>query len=200
MADEAGQSLRTLYQYFESKDDLILALFEETQQTYAAMIRKAIAELDDPLERLAGALIAAARMPERSSGGVDVGMSRLRLKLREVEPELVARSQAPLRSLFIELYEAAATKDGDGAGLDVRAADPAVYLLIAINNAFITSNVLGNESGLHLPEVRELVRFAMQGLGTVHDDAWYDQVAKQVKLPTGPLAKKAKAKSAPKSV
>ena len=36
VADEAGQSLRTLYQYFESKDDLLLAVFEESMRTYAA--------------------------------------------------------------------------------------------------------------------------------------------------------------------
>ena len=35
VADEAGQSLRTLYQYFESKDDLLLAVFEEAMRTYA---------------------------------------------------------------------------------------------------------------------------------------------------------------------
>src|SRR5271154_4843621 len=35
VADEAGQSLRTLYQYFESKKDLLLAVFEEAMRTYA---------------------------------------------------------------------------------------------------------------------------------------------------------------------
>lgn len=189
VADEAGQSLRTLYQYFESKDDLILALYEETQRAYAGMIRKAIAELDDPLERLAGALMAAARMPERSSGGVGVGMSRLRLKLREVEPELVARSQAPARALFIELYdEVVAHHDLDDRSVGSRGTEQSVYLMIALNNAFITSQVLGNESGLALPEVRDLARFCIQGLGTARDDAWYEAVAARVHLPAGRIA------------
>ncbi len=39
VADEAGQSLRTLYQYFESKNDLLLAVFEEAMRTYAATHR-----------------------------------------------------------------------------------------------------------------------------------------------------------------
>ena len=43
VADEAHQSLRTLYQYFESKDDLLLAVFEEAMRTYARLIRTAIA-------------------------------------------------------------------------------------------------------------------------------------------------------------
>ena len=53
VADEAGQSLRTLYQYFESKDDLLLAVHEEAMRTYARLIRAAIAGVDAPLERLA---------------------------------------------------------------------------------------------------------------------------------------------------
>ena len=42
VADEAGQSLRTLYQYFESKDDLLLAVYEEAMGTYARIIVGAI--------------------------------------------------------------------------------------------------------------------------------------------------------------
>src|SRR5207344_2436590 len=45
VADEAGQSLRTLYQYFSSKDDLLLAVFEEAMRTYAQLIERAIAGL-----------------------------------------------------------------------------------------------------------------------------------------------------------
>src|SRR3954452_24275428 len=90
VADEAGQSLRTLYQYFESKDDLLLAVFEEAMRTYARMIRNAVVDLTDPLERLGGGIIASLRMPEFSDTGVDRGLARLRPKLGEVEPGLVA--------------------------------------------------------------------------------------------------------------
>ena len=80
VADEAGQSLRTLYQYFESKDDLLLAVFEEAMRTYAVLIEESISQLDDPLERLAGAMVAAVRMPEVSGRGFDRGLVRLRLR------------------------------------------------------------------------------------------------------------------------
>src|SRR3954454_5123355 len=62
VADEAKQSLRTLYQYFESKDDLLLAVFEEAMRTYARVVEAAIVDLADPLERLGGALLAAGRL------------------------------------------------------------------------------------------------------------------------------------------
>ena len=81
VADEAGQSLRTLYQYFESKDDLLLAVFEEAMRTYARLIARAIVDFTDPLERLAAAMVAAVRMPEVTGSGVDRGLVRLRLRL-----------------------------------------------------------------------------------------------------------------------
>ena len=76
VADEARQSLRTLYQYFESKDDLLLAVFEEAMRTYAQLIEGAIADLNDPLERLAGAMVAAVRMPELTGTELDRGLVR----------------------------------------------------------------------------------------------------------------------------
>ncbi|MGZ4708237.1 MAG: TetR/AcrR family transcriptional regulator [Acidimicrobiales bacterium] len=181
VADEAGQSLRTLYQYFESKDDLLLAVFEEAMKTYALMIRESIADIDDPLERLAGAVMAASRMPERSTASVDAGLARLRLKLGEVEPELVARSQEPVLTVFTELYRQAVAA---GSIVD-RGEQQAVYMITALNGAFITSRTLGNDSGLELPDHPDLARFCMQGLGAEVDDAWYEKVSDLVRLPQG---------------
>ena len=63
VADEAGQSLLTLYLYYESKDDLLFAVFEEAMKTYARLIRESVVDLDDELERLAGTILAATLMP-----------------------------------------------------------------------------------------------------------------------------------------
>jgi AcrR family transcriptional regulator len=184
VADEAGQSLRTLYQYFESKDDLLLAVFEESQKVYARMITESIEGIDGPLERLAGSIIAAARMPERSSGGVDVGLSRLRLRLREVEPELVARSQQPVLAVFLSLYDDAVAADE----IADRGREGSVYLICALNGAVITSQILGNDYGLALPEPKELARFVLQGLGADRDEAWYDATAAAIQLPSRPMS------------
>lgn len=161
VADEAGQSLRTLYQYFESKDDLLLAVFEEAMKTYARLISDAIAGLDDPLERLAGAILAAAAMPDRTRTGVDVGLSRVRLKLGEVEPSLVARSQVPVTSLLVTLIEQAV------AAGRLPDCDPEqmAYVLAALNTAFVTSSTLGNDYALALPDPVGLATFCLGGLG-----------------------------------
>jgi AcrR family transcriptional regulator len=180
VADEAGQSLRTLYQYFESKDDLLLALFEEAMRTYARMIRNAVVDLADPLERLGGGIIASLRMPEFSDTGVDRGLARLRLKLGEVEPELVARSQEPVTAVICELVTEAAE-----AG-QIKVVDPeeATFMLLALKSAFITSQTLGNDYGVRLPQVASLTSFCLQGLGAPVDQKWIQQVDARLRLPT----------------
>jgi AcrR family transcriptional regulator len=180
VADEAGQSLRTLYQYFESKDDLLLAVFEEAMRTYAEMIRQAIDDLDDPLDRLAGAMIAAVRMPEVSGSGLDRGLARLRLKLSESQPALVGRAQSAMTTLVRELVEAAAAPGR------IEAADPeaATYMLLSLNAAFITTETLGNDAGVRRPDVEGVTSFCLHGLGAKLDDGWFDAISARLRLPT----------------
>jgi hypothetical protein len=129
-------------------------------------------------------VIAATRMPERSTASVDVGLARLRMKLGEVEPALVARSQEPVVATFMELYRQAVAA---GRILD-RGEQQAVYLIMALKGASIISRTLGNEYGLDLPDHPDLARFCMQGLGVDADDAWYTKVSDQVRLPPGPAS------------
>ena len=52
VAERAGLSLRAFYQHFPSKDDLLLAVFEEAIQTTARTLDDEVAASADPLERL----------------------------------------------------------------------------------------------------------------------------------------------------
>jgi AcrR family transcriptional regulator len=182
VADEAGQSLRTLYQYFESKNDLLLAVFEEAMRTYAQLIEEAIADLDDPLERLAGAMLAAVRMPELSGAALDRGLIRLRLKLSETQPELVGRAQSAVTSLLLGLVESAAE-----AGR-ITAADPegATFLILTINAAFITAETLGNDAGVRRPDLVEVTSFCLRGLGAELPDDWHETVSARLRFPASP--------------
>jgi AcrR family transcriptional regulator len=184
VADEAGQSLRTLYQYFESKDDLLLAVFEEGQRSYAHLIRDAVAALTDPLERLAGGLVAAVLLPEYTDAGVNRGLTRLRLKLTEVKPELVAGSRAPVASLVLELVE-----DAAAAGrIAPRAPGPAAFLLLSLKTASLTSATLGNDVGVPAPGVEELVAFCLQGLGAELEPGWFASISARLRLPSGRIS------------
>ncbi len=179
VADEAGQSLRTLYQYFESKNDLLLAVFEEAMRTYARLIDEAIADLDDPLERLAGAMLAAARMPELSGIALDRGLIRLRVKLSETQPELVGRAQFAVTSLLLGLIEDAA------ASGCITAADPegATFLILTVNAAFITAETLGNDAGVGRPDLVGITSFCLRGLGADMPDGWHEKVSGRLRFP-----------------
>lgn len=186
IADEAGQSLRTLYQYFESKDDLLLAVFEEAMRTYAKMIEAAIEEITDPFERVAGAMVAAVRLAELSGTGVDRGLARLRLKLSEVRPEMVGTAQAAVTTLVRGLVQEAA------AAGRIRATDPeeATFMLLSLNAAYITTGTLGNDAGVRRPDEAAMVSFCLRGLGAELDDGWFADVSSRLRLPKATPAKK----------
>jgi AcrR family transcriptional regulator len=50
--DRSKQSLRGFYQYFDGKDELLLALFEETVAEATDDLRGVMESVDDPLDRL----------------------------------------------------------------------------------------------------------------------------------------------------
>jgi AcrR family transcriptional regulator len=179
VADEAGQSLRTLYQYFESKDDLLLAVFEEAMRAYAAMVRGAVADLTDPVERLAGAMIAAMRMPEHSGTGVDRGLARLRLRLVESHPERVGRAQSALTSLVRELVEQAAAAHR----IEVADEEGAAFMLLSLNAAFITAELLGNDTGVRRPDVAAVTSFCLRGLSAELDADRFESIEGQLRMP-----------------
>jgi AcrR family transcriptional regulator len=175
-----GES-RTLYQYFASKDDLLLAVYEEAMRTYARLITAAVVQFEDPLERLAGGIMAAARMPAMHGSGVDRGLSHLRLQLSQAHPTLVATAQEPVTTFFRRLIEDAA-RDGKLAGVEI---DKATYFVCSLRNSYNTSVTLGNDVGLELPDVIDLSVFSLGGMGCVLPREWHERVDTELKLAVG---------------
>jgi AcrR family transcriptional regulator len=52
VVERSKQSLRSFYEYFDGKDELVLALFEETVREADEEIHRAVEEQSDPRERL----------------------------------------------------------------------------------------------------------------------------------------------------
>jgi hypothetical protein len=152
-------------------------------RTYAVLIEQSISHLDDPLERLAGAMVAAVRMPEVSGPGFDRGLVRLRLRLSQTRPELVARAQEALTSLVRGLVEAAA-----GSGR-LQADDPeaATFMILSLNAAVITAGTVGNDAGVHGPDTVELTSFCLRGLGAHLEDSWYESIDARLRFPKSRL-------------
>ena len=52
VVERSGQSLRSVYQYFAGKHELLLALFEESVRSTSEHLRECVDEGDDPMDRL----------------------------------------------------------------------------------------------------------------------------------------------------
>ena len=70
VVERSGQSLRSFYQYFAGKHELLLALFEESVRSSTAQVLAHIDGVDDPLERLRGFTSEYYRIcrPSRGTG------------------------------------------------------------------------------------------------------------------------------------
>lgn len=160
VADRAGQSLRTLYQHFSSKDDLLLAVFEDQVERYVEHLTEQIDRFDDPLDRLTALLIASVR--GRDQGGRTIALARYRMELGVTHPEDIAVVQVPfvslLRQLLLDAVEAGAIPACD--------IDHVTYLITTLKSAYLGSMVLGNELGIDPPSPVDLARFCLEGLGT----------------------------------
>jgi AcrR family transcriptional regulator len=168
VADEAGQSLRSFYRHFSSKDDLLLAVLEESTLNYVHSIEREASAFDDPLDRLAAALFAANRLPDLNRPGRNVGLSRLHLELAEADPEGVARTREPVALLYRTLIA-----DAEAAGR-IGPIDPEVgaYMLMVLTATFAIHRTLGNEFGHRLPSVEEHVAYCLQGLSAKLEPGW----------------------------
>lgn len=173
VADQANQSLRTLYAHFGGKDDLLLAVLEEAMQAYARLVVEAVDVYDEPVERLAAALYIACRLWERSPHGANVGLSRLQAKLSETAPEQLAAASAPVTRLLTELL-AEAVEDDKLAPLPREAAS---YLVLSLIQSLGRSHVMGNEYGIELPTPEELVEFTLRALGVRPKAGWAERYA-----------------------
>ncbi|WP_426573937.1 TetR/AcrR family transcriptional regulator [Aquihabitans sp. McL0605] len=191
VADEAGQSLRTLYQYFASKDDLLLAVFEEAMRTYARLIRRATEELTEPLDLLAGTMLAAVRMPDFSDSGIERGLARLRLKLAEAEPDRVGQAQASVATLI----RGAVASASAAKVISMVDSESATFVLMSLNGAYITAEAMGNDAGVRRPDPIALTVFCLRGLGADVDEAWVSSIDRRLKFSRRP-APGTKAKSA----
>lgn len=107
LIERSKTSLRSFYQHFSGKEELLLALFEEIITTSVAEWRAEIADLPDSLESLHLLLerIYSQAAAPAGGGGINRALSVYHLQLAESRPAEYARVLAPLRELILELVE-----------------------------------------------------------------------------------------------
>jgi AcrR family transcriptional regulator len=111
--ERSKQSLRGFYEYFDGKDELVLALFEETVREAGDDIRRAVAEQSDPLERLRVFTIRLhewcdpGETPRKHGTHHRRAISEFSMHLALNYADRVRAAVAPLSQLLFELFEAA---------------------------------------------------------------------------------------------
>jgi len=119
VVERSGQSLRSFYQYFAGKYELLLALFEESVRSTAAQLQEVIAKEEDPLERLHRFAVEYYRLcrPAPKGRGTrkspnPAAMAEFAQQLLTAHPDEASRAFVPVVSLFEALLS-----DAEGAGV-----------------------------------------------------------------------------------
>jgi AcrR family transcriptional regulator len=122
--DRSKQSLRGFYQYFDGKDELLLALFEDSVLESAADLRDVVDAESDPIARLRAFVIRLHEWCEPADAPRKRGkhnrrpISEFSVQLAVAHPERVKAALEPVSRIVVELVEEAAA-----AGA-IRVADP----------------------------------------------------------------------------
>jgi AcrR family transcriptional regulator len=114
VVERSGQSLRSFYQYFAGKHELLLALFEESVRTTAEQLQALVAEESDPLERLhrfaVEYYLLCRPAPKGSKARNDgpTALAEFAQRLLTDHPKEASRAYVPLVSLLEGVLDDAA--------------------------------------------------------------------------------------------
>ena len=114
VVERSGQSLRSFYQYFAGKHELLLALFEDAVRTTAEQLREEIAAEPDPLEKLHCFVVSYYRRCRPTPKGKATkhnpasAMADFAQQLLTSHPDEASRAFVPVVALFEEVLDEAA--------------------------------------------------------------------------------------------
>src|SRR6478735_7058428 len=112
--DRSKQSLRGFYQYFNGKDELLLALFEETLRETTEDIRAAVDDETEPIARLHAFVVRLHEWCEPPDKPRKRGrhnrrpISEFMVQLAVNHPERVKTAMEPVSRLLLDLVQEAA--------------------------------------------------------------------------------------------
>ena len=136
VVDRSQQSLRSFYQYFEGKHELLLSLFEEEMDEAINRLKAATAD-GGTLDRIEHALTLLYELCAPGRTSVQPLFSEFAQRLIVDHPDEVSRAYRPLVELVVTLVEQA------GAEGLLRPGKPRRLAVIAVQTATITAGRTG---------------------------------------------------------
>jgi AcrR family transcriptional regulator len=166
VVERSKQSLRSFYEYFEGKDELVLAMFEESVHEATEDLRATVDAQTDPLERLRAFAIRLhewcdpEETPRKRGAHHRRAISEFSMVLASKYPDRIRAAVAPHTHMLHDLVDAAADAGAIRAG-DTRRA-----------TALIQQTVMYSWFGNRLVEnpnkrlsAEETWEFCLHGLG-----------------------------------
>jgi AcrR family transcriptional regulator len=170
VVEKSGQSLRSFYQYFGGKQELLLALFEESVRSTAAELRERIDGEKNPGERLHRFVVeyyALCRPTSKKSGkkrSSPLALAEFAQQLMTAHPEEATHAFAPIVELFDEVLDGAVAAGAIRGDLSGRRIAGVVLEVIMFNafSATIGGAVRGAQRGDSAEELWDLL---VNGIG-----------------------------------
>lgn len=144
--NRTGLARRAFYERFAGKDDLLLAVFEQTLSMASRHFAEQVEHLDDPMERLhriVTSIVLGNGTLAAGAGRRGAAMSREHLRLAEARPDDLQHAIGPLLELLVQQLSA-----GMQAGV-VRQAEPQRLAALVYNlvSTTVHTELLAQESG-----------------------------------------------------
>jgi AcrR family transcriptional regulator len=114
VVERSKQSLRSFYEYFDGKDDLVLALFEETMHEARADLDRALATESEPLARLRAYALCLhdwcdpGEEPRKRGTHTRRPISEFSMHLTLEHGDRIRATLAPITQTLCDLIDAAA--------------------------------------------------------------------------------------------
>jgi AcrR family transcriptional regulator len=106
VVERSKMSLRSFYQHFASKDELLLALFEETVRDTMSRLRTYVDKFTDPVDRLRAFVVGLYGTGERDDDPASRALTIFHLQLAESHPTELAQALAPQIDFLAEIVQA----------------------------------------------------------------------------------------------
>jgi AcrR family transcriptional regulator len=106
IVERSKMSLRSFYQHFGSKDELLIALFEETIRGYIARLRAIVETRNDPMEQLRAFVTGLYGSVEGAVPSGSRALTLFHLQLADSHPNEYATALAPQIELLMEIIDA----------------------------------------------------------------------------------------------
>ncbi|HYF08577.1 MAG TPA: TetR/AcrR family transcriptional regulator [Acetobacteraceae bacterium] len=160
VAEAAGLTQGTLYNYIRSKDDILYLVHQELTARYIADVEQAIAGIADPRARLRAALQAFARAMRERHADIALIYQETHALGRESLSAVLAQTEAFI-ARFAGLIEAARRDGLAMAGAPTLAADIVTFLPVMLSLRRWRLKHITDGAAAEA----ELVAFLLRGLG-----------------------------------